>query len=203
MKIYIKMLFIATLVLGICSGCKQSTAKDPEKMAKEQNRANLPQNQDDQLNPFSDHKSPQAKQNSDILVEVVNSQLYEIELAKVAKRKTSSAKVKEYADQLEKQHTSRLGKLNSLAKDHNYVVPSNLSAMDWENIQDLENTPTNKFDKQWIDIIIKKHNKAVDVLLTGIQETDQSSIKGELNNTLLETRKHLESANELKMNYIK
>ncbi|WP_230493093.1 DUF4142 domain-containing protein [Myroides odoratimimus] len=210
MKTYIKMIFLALIIALAAIACKERpTAKDPEKMAKDQNKANLDHTNYSQDNYHREDSKQGMNQNNhndkkyaDIIVDVISDQLYEIELAKTGKTRANSLRVREFATELEKHHTKRLQQLNALAGQFNYAIPRNLSDSQWKDIQDIESTNSKKFDKKWIDEVISAHNKAVDILIKGIDKTDHINIKNELNNTLQEVRSHLESANYIKNNII-
>lgn len=175
------------LLLAACTAlysCKDHPKK-PEKMAQEQNEANLQNN-------------PREKDYSQLLVEVIHDQLYEIELGKVGIKKTQNLKLRDFASELQKHHQERLEKLKSLAAELEYAVPNNLSDNQWDDLNNLENQKPNEFDREWIKEVISKHNSSVNKLVDGIADTNNSRIKEALNETLQEVRSHLETATQFK-----
>ncbi|WP_430612535.1 DUF4142 domain-containing protein [Flavobacterium sp. JP2137] len=173
------------LLLGIFSllyGCKEAPKK-PEKMAQEQNEANMRNN-------------TVEKEYAQLLVEVIHDQLYEVELGKVGLKKSQNAKLKDFAAVLQKHHQARLEKLQALAAELEYSIPNNLSDQQWDDLNKLENQKPNDFDRTWIKEVISKHNSSVNTLVDGIEDTTNMRIKSELNETLQEVRSHLETATQ-------
>ncbi|MDM1407045.1 DUF4142 domain-containing protein [Myroides sp. DF42-4-2] len=193
MKLHTKTLFLFFFLSVFLASCKdQPKAKEPEKIAKEQNKANQQHTVEQKHVDYSSY-----------LVDVVHDQLFEVELAKLAKRKSNNEKIREYAAELEKHHENRLQKLNALASDMIYAVPHNLSDKQWEELHDLEETNAKNFDKEWMEVVISKHNKAADVLIDAINNVDDYNMRTQLNETLQEVRAHLETATLIKNKQVK
>ncbi len=193
MKIYTKILLLTTFIALVAVSCRdrRPMAAEPDHIAKEQNQAN------------HQYHTEQQKDYSSYLVDVVQDQLFEIELGKLGKRKSKNEKVRDFAAELEKHHQNRLEKLNNLANDFAYMMPHNLSDKQWEEIKDLEKSNAKNFDEKWIDVVISKHNKAADVLIKAINNVDNSTIRTQLNETLQEVRSHLEAATYIKNKQLK
>jgi len=193
MKLYTKIMFLPVLFAFLTLSCKdKTTSKEPQKIAKEQNKAN------------QQHLDQQKQEDySSYLVDVVHDQLFEVELGKLGKRKSNNERIQELASQLEQHHENRLRKLNALASDLMYAVPHNLSDKQWEEIQDLEKTSAKNFDQKWIEVVISKHNKAADLLINAINKVDNYKMRNELNETLQEVRSHLEAATYIKNKEVK
>ncbi|WP_060874723.1 DUF4142 domain-containing protein [Myroides odoratus] len=193
MKLHTKTLFLAFFMLALLASCKdRPNAKEPEKIAKEQNKANQQHTVEQKNTDYSSY-----------LVDVVHDQLFEVELGKLGKRKSNNEKIRDFAGELEKHHENRLQKLNALASDMMYAVPHNLSDKQWEEIQDLEKTNAKNFDQKWLEVVISKHNKAADVLIDAINHVDNYSMRTQLNETLQEVRSHLEAATFIKNKQLK
>ncbi|MDM1407047.1 DUF4142 domain-containing protein [Myroides sp. DF42-4-2] len=185
------LLVICIALVAVSCSDRRPTAKDPDAIAKDQNQAN------------QQHITGQQKDYSSYLVDVVQDQLFEIELGKLGKRKSNSDKIQDFAAELEKHHQNRLKKLNSLANDFAYMMPHNLSDKQWEEIKDLEKTNAKNFDEKWIDAVISNHNNAADVLIKSINKVDNNKIRTQLNETLQEVRSHLEAATYIKNQQLK
>ncbi|MCS4239785.1 putative outer membrane protein [Myroides gitamensis] len=193
MKLHTKTLFSAFFMLVLLASCKdRPNAKEPEKIAKEQNKANQQHTVEQKNADYSSY-----------LVDVVHDQLFEVELGKLGKRKSNNEKIRDFAEELEKHHESRLQKLNALASDMMYAVPHNLSDKQWDEIQDLEKTNAKNFDQKWLEVVISKHNKAADVLIDAINNVDNYNMRTQLNETLQEVRSHLEAATFIKNKQLK
>lgn len=181
----IKISMLGLFVIGGFASCNDNKKADkPEEVAKEQNEANL-------------KDRPEAEDNSEILVEVINAQLYEVELGKIGKEHGINSKIKEFGSEIESNHQKRLERLYSLANDYNYAVPRNLSDAQWNDVKKLGDKKAKDFDQKWLNEVISTHNKAVDKLVDGIEDVNDAKMREELNVALQEVRTHLESATQL------
>ena len=185
----IKISILSLFVIGAFASCGDNKKPDrPEEMAKEQNEANL-------------KDRPEEEDNSELLVDIIHTQLYEVELGKTGKEHGTNSKIKEFANEIESSHQKRLDKLYALASDYKYAVPSNLSDLQWNDVKKLSDKKSKDFDQKWLNEVISTHNKAVDNLVKGIEDVNDAKMKEELNATLQEVRVHLESATQLQ-NYL-
>lgn len=193
MKLYTQTLFLALFMALFATSCRErAKVKEPEKIAKEQNKANQQHNPEQKNKDYSSY-----------LVDVVHDQLFEVELGKLGKRKSNNDKIRDFAAELEKHHENRLQKLSELARDFTYAVPHNLSDNQWDEIQDLERTSAQNFDEKWLTVVIVKHNEAADVLIQAINNIDNQKMRNQLNETLQEVRSHLEAATFIKNKQLK
>ncbi len=193
MKSHTKTLFLTFFILVFLASCKdRPKAKEPEKIAKEQNKANQQHTLEQQNKDYSSY-----------LVDVVHDQLFVAELGKLGKRKSNNEKIRDFASELEKKPEDRLQKLNALASDMRYAVPHNLSDKQWEEIEDLEKTNAKNFDEKWLEVVISKHNKAADVLIDAVNNVDNYNMRTQLNETLQEVRLNLETATSIKNRQVK
>lgn len=185
MKKIIEISILSLFLFGTLVSCRDSRKPDrPEKVAQEQNEANL-------------KDRPEEEDNSELLVDIIHTQLYEVELGKIGKEHGMNSKIKEFAKEIELNHQKRLDKLYVLASDYKYAVPHNLSDLQWNDVKKLSEKKSKDFDQKWLNEVISTHNKAVDKLVDGIEELNDIKMKEELNVTLQEVRAHLESATQL------
>ena len=187
----IKIPLISVFLFGALLSCRENKRPDnPEKVAQKQNEANL-------------KNMPEEKDNSKLLVDIIHSQMYEVEMGKIGKEFAVNAKIKDFAKQIEQHHQTRLEKLYALADSYNYSMPHDLSDSQWDDINEIKSQNSNDFDQKWLNEIISVHNKSIDELVDGIEDLNDIRITNELNETLQEVRSHLETASRLQNSLFK
>jgi putative membrane protein len=120
----------------------------------------------------------------------------EVELAKMAQDKAQNEQVKDYARQLEQDHSRALDELENVADRASLDLEEPDDAMRASLKDPLENTDEAQFDARYISQMIDEHRKDIAEF-----EKHQSTATGELrayiDKTLPVLRQHLERAEAL------
>lgn len=120
--------------------------------------------------------------------------LYEVKLTSSGKAKASSASVKKLAEHMQKAHEKLNQQLAELATKKNVTIPTALEASKEKDIANiLEKTGTD-FDKAFVDELIDKHEKAIDLFEKTSQNAQDPEVRDWFTKTLPELRSHLEMA---------
>lgn len=85
----------------------------------------------------------------------------EIEMSKLATEKVQSPQVRDFAQQMIKDHTAAAMELKGIAQSKNLSVPNDLDREHQQNLLDLKNLSGAEFEAKYIDIMQKDHEKTV------------------------------------------
>ncbi len=88
----------------------------------------------------------------------------EVKSAELAKDKASSSDVKTFAEQMIKDHTAANQELESLAKDKNITVPTELDNKHQAKVDKLSNLSGSAFDREYVLQQRMGHAKMLDLL---------------------------------------
>ena len=97
----------------------------------------------------------------------------EVDLAQMAKTKSSNDKLKKAAEAIEKDHTDANAELRMLADRADVALPglTDEQKATKDRFQALSGA---EFDRAWIDQMIKDHEAAIDLFTKGTKATDVS-----------------------------
>jgi putative membrane protein len=133
----------------------------------------------------------------------------EVELGRLAQEKASSPDVREFAATMVRDHQKAGGELKQIASRHNIQPESRESAgtagsMMRDEHQDvhgrLSKLSGSEFDREYIDAMVKDHEKAVDALQEKAEKADSADnaeLKQWAASTLPTLKQHLERAKQI------
>lgn len=141
---------------------------------------------------------PQDKEVTFIKEAAKGSQV-EVELGKMASEKAQNAEVKQFAQHLVKDHTQANQELTRIAQDHGVMLQTeiakpNLPPKDEDAADKLEDKTGAEFDKAFIQLAIKNHQKDITKYETALQECRDPKLKAFIKRNLPALRHHLELA---------
>ena len=118
----------------------------------------------------------------------------EINMAKLAKQKSSNPDVKSYADQVIAGHSDALKQLGH-GRDHASIKPS----MDTMNhVEDLSRLSGTEFDRMFVDLMIADHKDATQTFEEQLDATEDGEFHAYLENTKAILNDRLDAAEDLK-----
>lgn len=176
---------LATFSMYSCKDAEK--AKDPVETAKETNDnkqdANaLAVNEDD----------------SKFLVFAADGGMTEVEASKLAKSMGTSKQVKEFGDQMIKDHTLAGNELKSLAATKNVTLPPTVGDDHQKAINELSNKKGTDFDKAYVNMMVDDHQKTVDKFKDASENCKDADIKAFATKTLPTLQGHLDHVKALK-----
>ncbi|HSL21190.1 MAG TPA: DUF4142 domain-containing protein [Vicinamibacterales bacterium] len=120
----------------------------------------------------------------------------EVQLGKLAEERASSAEVKEFAATMVQDHTMAGNKLKDIARTVNVELEQDENAArdDHERLSKLSG---NEFDREYIDLMVKDHQDALDALQDQAENGDHPGVKQWASETLPRIKHHLETAQQL------
>jgi putative membrane protein len=120
----------------------------------------------------------------------------EIALGQLAATKAANAGVKSYARMLVTDHTKANQEVSSIARTKSVTLPTDLSAEQKSTKDSLTDLSGANFDRQFVDTMVKDHQKAVAAFEQQTTSSD-AQVKAFAAKTLPTLRHHLEEAQRL------
>jgi putative membrane protein len=120
----------------------------------------------------------------------------EIALGQLAATKAANAGVKSYARMLVTDHTKANQEVSSIARTKSVTLPTDLSAEQKSTKDQLTDLSGANFDRQFVDAMVKDHQKAVAAFEQQTTSSD-AQVKAFAAKTLPTLRHHLEEAQRL------
>ncbi|WP_427184272.1 DUF4142 domain-containing protein [Bordetella bronchialis] len=146
----------------------------------------------------TEQRSTLAGADKDFLENAAQGGLAEIEGSKLAQTKSSNADVKQFADQMIKDHGKANEELMALAKQKGYTPPDKPSMMQRTEIKALSVTDGTTFDKMYVSRIgVSAHEDTVKLFQKAASEAKDADIKAWASKTLPTLQHHLEMAQAL------
>jgi putative membrane protein len=134
-----------------------------------------------------------AEADADFVVEAVNSNYAEIEMAQLAGQRSDNAEIKEIAKLLENEHNQLLKDLQTLAGKKAITIPTEKDDADRRSIDALnEKSDIRDFNKTWCKEMVDAHEKSIEKFEERLQKTEDPDVKALVNKALPHLRTHLE-----------
>jgi putative membrane protein len=124
--------------------------------------------------------------------------LYEIESAKLAKEKGSSAEVKELAGHIQTDHTKSSTELKTAASSAGITVTPALDAEKQGMLDQLKAASGAEFDRLYVQQQKTAHQKALSLLQSYAKGGDNAALKGFASKTTPVIQGHIEHINGMK-----
>ncbi len=138
---------------------------------------------------------------SAFLVDAANSGMAEVALSRLALEKTSNQSIKHFADMMVSGHTAVNDQVREIAVRKNVTLPSGVSEENKKKADDLMKKSGKDFDKEYIDVMIKDHEKAIDLFEKASNNVKDAEVISFATNTLPNLRGHLDSIKVIKKNW--
>ncbi|MFD1258386.1 DUF4142 domain-containing protein [Mucilaginibacter terrae] len=130
---------------------------------------------------------------AEFAVAAANGGMAEVELSKLAETKATNAKVKEFAAMMTKDHGGANAELMELAKTKNISLPTTVGADEQKAMGDLQAKAGTEFDKDYVDLMVNEHKKAVDLFEKATTDAKDADIKSFAIKTLPVLKNHLQA----------
>ncbi len=177
------------LALGSCGG---SSNKDAVETADSINT-----NADTSTSRMGDSTGI-AEADSKFATEAANAGMAEIALSDLALKKATNADVKAFAQQMITDHKAAAEKLKALATAKNITLPAVTGEEEQKTAADLQTKAGAEFDKAYVDIMVKDHDKAVSLFEDGSKNCVDADLKAFATETLPTLKAHQEHIKTIK-----
>ncbi len=138
---------------------------------------------------------------STFLVDAANGGMAEVALSRLALEKTRHESIKRFADMMVSGHTAVNDQIKEIAARKNVMLPSDVSEENKKKADDMMKKTGKDFDKEYIDVMIKDHEKAIDLFEKATNNVKDAEVISFATNTLPNLRSHLDSVKLIKKNW--
>ncbi|HLT06121.1 MAG TPA: DUF4142 domain-containing protein [Cyclobacteriaceae bacterium] len=184
------MLFAAgTFAFQSCGPGNTNNADDSVEHAIEQNENRL----DNQQGNTGDKED-----DAEFAVKAADSGLAEVNASKVAQEKAQHQRVKDFAAMMIEDHTKANEELKALASSKNITLPTAPGEPHVKNVADLNSYTGADFDKEYMDLMVDDHQKAVNLFEDAAEDVEDPDLRAFAAKTLPSLQKHLEHAKTLR-----
>lgn len=122
----------------------------------------------------------------------------EVQLGQLAQQKAASPDVKAFGQMMVDDHTKANDQLKSVASQQNMTLPASLDAKDQMLMTKLQNDSGPKFDKDYMNAMVKDHEKDIKEFQKESKDGTDPQLKSFATETLPVLQKHLQKAKEVK-----
>lgn len=137
---------------------------------------------------------------ADFVPKAAASDMFEVELAKVAQKRATSAEVKKFAGEMITAHTKTTADLKKAIADSGQTItpPAALPADLQAKIDDLSKVDAKDFDKNYMDNQVDAHQSALNLMQRYAEDGDVPAIKAFAAATAPAVQKHYDMAKALR-----
>jgi putative membrane protein len=192
--LYGTFIALASMLAISCSENKRTDSNmntDSKKVAEKQNVAKL----DNRENTAVIARLGDDKQ---FLIDAAEVNLEEIRLGKLAQQKGSTNEIKELGKSMQQHHQKSYNELSVLAKSKMIVIPKVTTDQGNNSFEDLSKETGKDFDKAYADLMVDRHEDAVDLFKTASKDSEDMDIKRWALASLPMLQSHLDKSLECK-----
>ncbi len=133
----------------------------------------------------------------DFTQNAAKANMAEIEIARIARQRAQSDEVRDYAEDLFDEHTKGLDQLEDIMKENNLAVDMAMDPQNRQDIDRLNSLSGVEFDREFINMMVSNHMKAVDTFRRASNTIDNSDLRDYAGDSLPKLENHLQKAQEL------
>jgi len=178
-SILLQAAIIAAGFAGV-TACTPNKAEDSKEVAEDKNEAKFASNK--------------LEKDAEFLVYAAESNLEEINLGKLAQEKGTISHVKELGKTMEIHHQKAMVDLTALAKTKTISLPMGITEDGRDAFDKLNKQTGSDFDKAYADLMVERHEDAIDRFEEASKDSDDADIKAMATASLPTLRGHLEAS---------
>lgn len=152
----------------------------------------------EQAQDVNDTTAMVNEKDGDFAVKAADAGLTEVELGKLAQEKASDQRVKDFAQMMINDHQKANDELMAIATRHHITLPPVISKDQADKQRKLREKSGADFDKEYIDLMVKDHNKVMSLFEDAASDLQNTELKGFASKTLPVLRKHHEQASAIR-----
>jgi putative membrane protein len=131
------------------------------------------------------------------MTQTAQSGMMEVQLAQLALQKAASQEVKDYARQLEQDHSKANDELKTLAQQKNINLPADMGTKHQSHMTKFQNMSAEQFDREYIKTMAGNHRNSIREFQKQADRAMDSHVKEFAAKTLPTLQTHLQRAQEL------
>jgi putative membrane protein len=145
----------------------------------------------------TDHYKTSAGDTASCLKEAAQMNSAVIKFGQLASEKGQNAELKQFGEQIERDHKRAQTKLEAIARKHDIVLPTSLDPKCQEEVTKLQGLTGSEFDKEFAKGAVQGHAKAIAHLQKGSVEAKDADVAQYAKDMLAQTKRHQERAREV------
>jgi putative membrane protein len=118
---------------------------------------------DDSVKAARDEVASVSPEDQDFMGKAVDGHLSEIFMARIAMLKSANQDVKDYANMIEKDHSSALREMVNLMKQKRVMKPETLSDETREHVNRMNELTGSEFDREFVNMMVSGHEQAIEM----------------------------------------
>jgi putative membrane protein len=115
----------------------------------------------------------------------------------LASEKAQNPELKQFGEQLERDHKQAQAKLDAIARKHDVVLPTSLDARCQEEVSKLQGLSGREFDREFAKGAVQGHAMAIAKLEKESGQTKDSDVAQYMKDMLSQVKRHQEKAREV------
>lgn len=149
--------------------------------------------------PTSGETAPNSLSSRDknFVLQAAQTGMLEVQLGKLAVERGSSARVKEYGQEMVNEHTQANQELMQLAMQKGVELPTEMSSQNKALTDRLSGLSGTSFDKAYKQAMIESHNQAIALFQAQSQQGQEPELKGWATKLLPNLQAHLQMVNQM------
>jgi len=189
-----KQSLLILTVLGLMSlGCNSNKAATSDK----ESSTNQPPAGAASSSTASSSSSASANADQDFIANAAKGNRAEVTLGKMVESKTKDPSVRQFAQQMVKDHTTALNELTQLAQSKNITLPEGLPDDATALQSKLSSASGKALDKDYMDSMVDDHKKDVSEFQDASQNAKDPDVKQWAAKTLPTLQAHLQKAEQV------
>jgi putative membrane protein len=189
-----KQSLLILTVLGLMSlGCNTNKAATSDK----ESSTNQPPAGAASSSTASSSTSASANADQDFISNAAKGNRAEVTLGKMVESKTNNPSVRQFAQQMVKDHTTALNELTQLAQSKNITLPEGLPDDATAMQSKLSSASGKTLDKDYMDGMVDDHKKDVSEFQDASQNAKDPDVKQWAAKTLPTLQAHLQKAEQV------
>jgi putative membrane protein len=175
----IKALFIVAIPVCLAS-CSGKKSDDSKAVAEDHNEAKF---------------DKAEEKDAQFLVDAASINMEEIRLGELAQKSGTMAEVKQLGKEMQNDHSKALAAVKDLASKKSVTLPADLPQDAYDSYKKLvDKKPGADFDKEFCDMMVDGHKKAIDKFEKAAEDGKDSDIRSWASSMLPALRGHLDHA---------
>ena len=138
-----------------------------------------------------DKKTKAGGTDAAFIAKAANGGMTEVELGKLAAEKGASQEVKDFGNQMVKDHSKANDELKEVAGKMNVMVPEKVDAKHQATIEKMSALTGAAFDKAYVKGMVKAHKEDIALFESADKEVKNEDLKKFIENTLPVMKEHL------------
>jgi Predicted outer membrane protein len=179
---FFSVLILFAIGVAACNNTNRRTADDSVEQAQDVNDTTAMVNEKD----------------ADFAVKAADAGLAEVELGKLAQEKATDQRIKDFAQMMVNDHQKANDELMAIATRHNITLPPVASEDHVEKQRKLREKSGAEFDKDYMDLMVKDHDKVISLFEDAASDVQNSDLKAFASKTLPALKKHHEAAKAIR-----